>query len=521
MAYNTNIKVITLNGTGTETDLVFDVTDGYSSYQLIGAVTTIGNYAIVPTGTPQLGTTFVFDFQATVDITTNSNTFAIFGTQITQDLLITKLIITCVYNGSAWKVRITGSLDQAIIDTVNIIPGAIDSSTIANLSITTAKIDDLAVTTAKIDNLAVTTGKIALLAVTDAQLNTDSVITSKILNSNVTNAKLAQMAANTVKMNNTGVLADPQDVTVSSLINTNAWSTTGNSGTVAGTNFVGTTDNVDLVFKRNNIECGRITNTDFNTSFGRSAFLSFTTGTLNTMIGNGAGTDITGGDYNTAVGGSALILCNTGNYNTVMGAISGQNITTGNANTIIGGSCNVDSAVSVSRIALGYGASATADYQFALPDNVTAWKIRGNSFTLPSADGNAKAALVTDGSGVLSFGKVIDSDVYTPSLTNGTNVAASTAYPCQWMRVGNTVTVSGKVAIDATAAAAMELGISLPIASNFGNDYECAGTGVAAVAGEDAAYIKADAANNRASLNQTKADTSNHDHYFTFTYSVI
>src|SRR5438552_1367658 len=34
---------------------------------------------------------------------------------------------------------------------------------------------------------------------------------------------------------------------------------------------------------------------------------------------------------------------------------------------------------------------------------------------------------------------------YTPRLTNVANLSASTAYTCQWMRVGNTVTVSGKV----------------------------------------------------------------------------
>ena len=34
----------------------------------------------------------------------------------------------------------------------------------------------------------------------------------------------------------------------------NKWSLTGNSGTTAGTNFIGTTDNVDLVFKTNNIQ---------------------------------------------------------------------------------------------------------------------------------------------------------------------------------------------------------------------------------------------------------------------------
>lgn len=35
------------------------------------------------------------------------------------------------------------------------------------------------------------------------------------------------------------------------------WSLTGNSGTTAGTNFLGTTDNIDLVFKRNSVESGR------------------------------------------------------------------------------------------------------------------------------------------------------------------------------------------------------------------------------------------------------------------------
>lgn len=521
MAYNTNIKVITLNGTGTETDLVFDVTDGYSSYQLIGAVTTIGNYAIVPTGTPQLGTTFIFDFQATVDITTNGNTFAIFGTQITQDLLLTKLIITCTYNGSAWKVRITGSLDQAIIDTVNIIPSAVETASINNLAVTTGKINDLAVTTAKIDNLAVTTGKIALLAVTDAQLNTDSVITSKILNSNVTNAKLANMADNTIKGNISGGAAAPSDLSLSTLFSANTWKLTGNAGTTAGTNFVGTTDAVDLVFKANSIQSGRIDLTNLNTSFGYYTLASNITGVGSTAFGTTSLQSQSSGVYNTAYGYQSLKSLTIGGANTGVGSFAGDTITTGNNNTIIGYAADVTSVNALNRIALGANAQTDTDYQFAIPDNVTSWKIRGNSFTLPSADGNVKAALVTDGSKVLSFGAIIDSGTYTPSLTNGTNVAASTAYPCQWMRVGNTVTVSGKVAIDATAAAAMELGISLPIASNFGNDYECAGTGVAVVAGEDAAYIKADAANNRASLNQTKADTSNHDHYFTFTYSVI
>ena len=42
---------------------------------------------------------------------------------------------------------------------------------------------------------------------------------------------------------------------------TAGWLPTGNSGTTAGTNFLGTTDNEDLVFKTNNIEQFRLTAT--------------------------------------------------------------------------------------------------------------------------------------------------------------------------------------------------------------------------------------------------------------------
>lgn len=110
---------------------------------------------------------------------------------------------------------------------------------------------------------------------------------------------------------------------------------------------------------------------------------------------------------------------------------------------------------------------------------------------------------------------------YTPTLTNVTNISASTAYVCQYMRVGNTITVSGKVDIDATSPGTIELGISLPVASNFAAEEDCAGSGASIIAGEDVVWIKADATNNRASFNQNKIDTTNHSHFFTFTYRVI
>jgi len=68
------------------------------------------------------------------------------------------------------------------------------------------------------------------------------------------------------------------------------------------------------------------------------------------------------------------------------------------------------------------------------------------------------------------------SGFYTPTLTNVTNVAASTAYECQWARVGGLVTVSGQVAIDPTAAGACVIRFSLPIASTFTFNRQLAGT---------------------------------------------
>ncbi|MBC7412407.1 MAG: hypothetical protein H7331_08125 [Bacteroidia bacterium] len=51
-------------------------------------------------------------------------------------------------------------------------------------------------------------------------------------------------------------------------ISGDSWRLTGNAGTTAGTNFVGTIDNQDLVFKTNSIENMRILNTNGNVGIG-------------------------------------------------------------------------------------------------------------------------------------------------------------------------------------------------------------------------------------------------------------
>jgi len=112
------------------------------------------------------------------------------------------------------------------------------------------------------------------------------------------------------------------------------------------------------------------------------------------------------------------------------------------------------------------------------------------------------------------------SGTYTPTITGVANVDATTAYQCQYMRVGNVVTVSGRVDVDCTSAAVTtSVGISLPVASNFGGSDDCAGTG--ANAGTSAAYVGSDAANNRAQMSFTAPTTGNQPYYFIFTYLII
>lgn len=116
----------------------------------------------------------------------------------------------------------------------------------------------------------------------------------------------------------------------------------------------------------------------------------------------------------------------------------------------------------------------------------------------------------------------LSSGTYTPTLTNVTNVSDSAALQCQYLRVGDVVTVSGGFNIDPTLAATVtRLGISLPVASNLGAITDCGGTAAGGTAVGDGGGIYADTTNDRAQLEYVSVDTSNHTFLFSFTYSVI
>ncbi len=165
-----------------------------------------------------------------------------------------------------------------------------------------------------------------------------------------------------------------------------AWGTTGNGGTVDGTNFIGTIDDVAFNIKVNNQMAGRIdpsglantfygfmsgasnigyyntasgmnalyanTTGNNNTAHGKSALTSNTIGSSNTACGVYALDYNTAGNYNTACGVDALFNA-TGSSNTGFGEEAGYNITTGSNNTAIGYNARVPFATSDNQVRIG------------------------------------------------------------------------------------------------------------------------------------------------------------------------
>ncbi len=131
------------------------------------------------------------------------------------------------------------------------------------------------------------------------------------------------------------------------------WSINGNAGTTS-TNFIGTSDNKDVVFKRNNTISGRI-GTD-NTSLGFGSLYSNLSGTNNTANGKNSLYFNTSGIKNTAIGESALYHNTAGGHNTSVGLESLFSNTTGNNNNANGDGALYSNTTGNDNTAVGFEA---------------------------------------------------------------------------------------------------------------------------------------------------------------------
>lgn len=168
-------------------------------------------------------------------------------------------------------------------------------------------------------------------------------------------------------------------------------------------------------------------------------------------------------------------------------------------------------------------------------------------YTSPSGFGSAVIRLyIDDSSGNVGIGTStspgskldVQGSFQADSITNDTGLAAGTFTPtrsaesnldanvtmteAQYMRVGNTVTMSGRVTgVDPTAPGAASFEFTLPVASNLGAVEDLAGVGFCgAIAGQGAA-ITGSVANNTAVFSWIAADLTSQSWSYTLTYQVI
>lgn len=133
------------------------------------------------------------------------------------------------------------------------------------------------------------------------------------------------------------------------------WSLTGNAGTVAGTNFIGTTDNIGITFKVNSLKAGSVSPTDNNTSLGYQT-LNLNTGDGNSAFGYQTLTNNTTGYDNFAAGYQALFSNTTGHWNVVIGSGALYSNTAGSANIANGYRALYSNTTGGDNIAYGYNA---------------------------------------------------------------------------------------------------------------------------------------------------------------------
>ena len=111
------------------------------SYVFSGAA--IAPYTIVPTGSPDKDTFVEIVWNA--NLTVGASALQIFGVSVPNELIASKFVAECLYDGAAWIVTVRPSFDES---------GIIGSHRLASDSVTTTSIADNSVTLAKMYELA-------------------------------------------------------------------------------------------------------------------------------------------------------------------------------------------------------------------------------------------------------------------------------------------------------------------------------------------------------------------------------
>jgi uncharacterized protein (TIGR02145 family) len=163
----------------------------------------------------------------------------------------------------------------------------------------------------------------------------------------------------------------------------------------------------------------------WNTSIGSQSLYTNTIGQYNTAVGGNALASDVSGNENTAIGFQALVGNFTGSGNTGIGRSSMRSNSIGSNNTAIGFQADVASNNLSNATAIGNGAVVSASNTIQLGNSSvagirTSGALTTGAVTYPILDGTANQVLLTNGSGVVSFGAI-------PTLNQNTSGNAATA----------------------------------------------------------------------------------------------
>jgi hypothetical protein len=247
--------------------------------------------------------------------------------------------------------------------------------------------------------------------------------------------------------------------------NTLGWGLNGNS--IADSNFIGTTNDAELLFKVNNILAGRtgkgsFSNTSFgaksqpitgtglyNASFGSLASASLLSGAKNTDIGYEAGLNNLSGNFNTRVGEGANIWDTSSSYNAVLGTealnyTSLTKISGGGYNTALGSFALNRHAAYRGNIGLGFWAGNGLTGNNTLFVSDSAYHMY---FKLDSASGSPPSVVGKDASGYWHVYQPVSGGTAFNADSLGGQPASyylTTAYIPTWAEIsGKPTTLSG------------------------------------------------------------------------------
>lgn len=219
-------------------------------------------------------------------------------------------------------------------------------------------------------------------------------------------------------------------------------------------------------------------------------------------------------------GAGANVFANYGVRDNTGTLVPGVWATTGGL--VFAGGLFAGGTVTISWAAITGKPTTLAGYGITSPLDVAEG---GTGLSVTGPDGNVLTALAgvwvsapPSGGGT--------SGTYTPTATPGANVTGVSTYQCQWLRVGNMVTVSGRVAVLPTAGGPPQhWTLSLPISSAFTAPENLGGAGVptpATSANQQPCSIEADVATGTAAFDALCTFGGLNSYYdFSFAYQVI